>query len=157
MILSYDYLWMNIRVKGGAYGCMSNFRRTGDCFLVSYRDPHFKETLDVFAGTAEYLRNFQADEREMTKYIIGTISELDVPMNPSAKGAMSLNAWFGGISREELQKERNEILQAQPEDIRRLAELIDAVWKQGNVCVVGSESSLKKHEDLLKHTEPLMH
>ena len=157
VILSYDYLWMNIRVKGGAYGCMSNFRRTGDCFLVSYRDPHFKETLDVFAGTAEYLRNFQADEREMTKYIIGTISELDVPMNPSAKGALSLNAWFGGISRENLQKERDEILQAQPEDIRRLAELIEAVWKQGNVCVVGSESSLKKHEDLLKHTEPLMH
>ena len=64
---------------------------------------------------------------------------------------------FGGISREELQKERDEILQAQPEDIRKLAELIEAVWKQGNVCVVGSESSLKKHEDLLKHTEPLMH
>ena len=69
---------MNIRVKGGAYGCMSNFRKSGDSFLVSYRDPHLKNTLKIFENTPEYLHTFTADEREMTKYIIGTISDLDV-------------------------------------------------------------------------------
>ena len=78
VIMSYDYLWQNIRVKGGAYGCMSSFKKSGDSFLVSYRDPHLKNTLEVFEKTPEYLRAFTADEREMTKYIIGTISDLAV-------------------------------------------------------------------------------
>ena len=156
MILSYDYLWMNLRVKGGAYGCMCNFRRTGDSFLVSYRDPHLARTLDVFRGTPDYLRSFAADEHEMTKYIIGTISELDVPMNPSAKGALALTAWMGGLTRQDLQKERDEILNARPEDIRALADLIEAMLAPGNLCVVGSEASIGKHRDLLKTVEPLV-
>ena len=156
VILSYDYLWMNLRVKGGAYGCMCNFRRTGDSFLVSYRDPHLARTLDVFRGTPDYLRSFAADEHEMTKYIIGTISELDVPMNPSAKGALALTAWMGGLTRQDLQKERDEILNARPEDIRALADLIEAMLAPGNLCVVGSEASIGKHRDLLKTVEPLV-
>ena len=79
VILSYDYLWMNLRVKGGAYGCMSGFKRSGESYFVSYRDPHLKRTLDVYEGIPAYVRDFQADEREMTKYIIGTISGKDVP------------------------------------------------------------------------------
>lgn len=156
VILSYDYLWMNLRIKGGAYGCMSNFRRTGNSFLASYRDPHLKNTLDVFEGTPDYLRNFDADEREMTKYIIGTISEMDVPMNPSAQGALALNAWFADMGREELQKERDEILSAQPEDIRKLADLVQAILEQKNICVVGSESAIDKNKGILKHVEPLV-
>ena len=70
VILSYDYLWINIRVKGGAYGCMSGFKRSGESFLVSYRDPHLKRTLEVYQGVPAYIRAFEADEREMTKYII---------------------------------------------------------------------------------------
>lgn len=155
VILSYDYLWMNIRVKGGAYGCMSNFKRNGDCFLVSYRDPHLKNTLGVFEGTTEYLQQFEADEREMTKYIIGTISELDTPLTPSSQGALGMNAWFAGLTREELQKERDEILNAQPEDIRKLSAWITAMLEHNNICVVGSETMLKKDGDVLKHIEPL--
>lgn len=156
VLLSYDYLWMNVRVKGGAYGCMSGFRRTGDSFMVSYRDPHLAQTLDVFAGTPEYLRQFDADEREMTKYIIGTISELDTPLNPSAKGALSLNAWFAGVTEADFQQERDEILKAQPEDIRALADLVESILKPGHLCVVGSETALKKHQEKLKQIEPLV-
>ena len=140
---------MNIRVKGGAYGCMSNFRKSGDSFLVSYRDPHLKNTL-------KYLHTFTADEREMTKYIIGTISDLDVPLNPYAKGELSLGAWFAGITEEELQEERNQILTAQPEDIQALGDLVEAVLKQRNICVVGSESALEKNREILKQIEPLV-
>ena len=87
VILSYDYLWMNLRVKGGAYGCMSGFKRNGESYLVSYRDPHLKRTLEVYQGVVDYIRNFQADERDMTKYIIGTISGKDVPKTPQMKGS----------------------------------------------------------------------
>lgn len=134
---------------------MSNFRRGGDGFLVSYRDPHLKNTLEVFRGTTEYLKNFQADEREMTKYIIGTISELDAPLNPSAQGTLGLNAWFSGITKEDFQKERDEILNAQPEDIRKLEAWIQAILDQNYICVVGSESVLEKEGDMLKKIEPL--
>ncbi len=77
VILSYDYLWMNLRVKGGAYGCMSGFGRSGEGYLVSYRDPNLKETNEIYEGSPAYLEAFDPDERDMTKYVIGTISNLD--------------------------------------------------------------------------------
>ena len=98
VMLSYDYLWINIRVKGGAYGCGGAFGRGGNACISSYRDPNVGRTLEVYRGIGDYVRNFEADERQMTKYIIGTISELDVPMNPSAKGQTSESAWFNGIT-----------------------------------------------------------
>ena len=156
VMLSYEYLWTNIRVKGGAYGCMSGFRRTGDGFLVSYRDPHLKNTLEVFRKTGDFIRSFDADEREMTKYIIGTISELDAPLTPSAKGSMSLNAWFSGITREDMQKERDEILDAQPEDIRNLAGIVDAIVEQDRICVIGSEEKIQQDKEVFKEIKHLL-
>ena len=67
VILSYDYLWQNVRVKGGAYGCMSNFTRIGDGYFVSYRDPNLEKTNEIYEGVAEYLRQFSVGERDMTK------------------------------------------------------------------------------------------
>ena len=72
-------LYTSIRVKGGAYGCMSGFGRSGEGYLVSYRDPNLRETNAVYEGVTDYLRNFQAYERDMTKFVIGTISDLDTP------------------------------------------------------------------------------
>ena len=118
IILSYDYLWINVRVKGGAYGCMNTFLRSGESYFVSYRDPNLSDTLDVYDRIPEYIKSFSPDERDMTKYIIGTFSALDTPMNPEAKGSRSLSAYLEGITYEQIQKERNEILNAQPEDIR---------------------------------------
>ena len=156
VMLSYEYLWTNIRVKGGAYGCMSGFRRTGDGFLVSYRDPHLKNTLEVFQKTGDFIRSFDADEREMTKYIIGTISERDAPLTPSAKGSMSLNAWFSGITREDMEKERQEILDAQPEDIRNLAGIVDTIVDQNRICVIGSEEKLQQDKEVFKEIKHLL-
>lgn len=112
VMLSYDYLWINIRVKGGAYGCGGAFGRGGNACISSYRDPNVGRTLEVYRGIGDYVRNFEADERQMTKYIIGTISELDVPMNPSAKGQTSESAWFNGITEADFQQERDQILDA---------------------------------------------
>lgn len=152
-ILSYDYLWMNLRVKGGAYGCMCGFKRTGDAYLVSYRDPNLAKTLQTYEGCAEYLKNFTCSDRDMTKYIIGTISELDTPLNPSAKGNLSLNCYFSGMTESDFQKERDEILDAACKDIQALAPLVEAVVAQHNICVIGSAAGIEKDKDLFKEVK----
>ncbi|MFR4784135.1 MAG: hypothetical protein ACLUAR_15700 [Pilosibacter sp.] len=122
VMLSYDYLWINIRVKGGAYGCMSGIGRSGEGYFVSYRDPEVKKSDDIYLGIPDYLENFEADERTMTKYVIGTISDIDTPLTPSLQGSRGLSAWYSGVTDEMLKKEREEILNATVEDIRALTD-----------------------------------
>ena len=157
IILSYDYLWINVRVKGGAYGCMNTFLRSGESYFVSYRDPNLSDTLDVYDRIPEYIKSFSPDVRDMTKYIIGTFSALDTPMNPEAKGSRSLSAYLEGITYEQIQKERNEILNAQPEDIRRLADLVEAVLKKDSICVIGNENMIKESAGLFENVEKLIY
>ena len=155
-ILSYDYLWMNVRVLGGAYGCMTGMKRSGDTYLVSYRDPHLKETLDIYRALPEYLRNLELDERTMTKYVIGAISETDHPMNASAKGSFALVAYLAGMTDEDIRKEREEILSADSDGIRALADYMQAVVDTGTVCVIGSETAVEENRSLFDTAEPLI-
>lgn len=155
VILSYEYLWVNVRVKGGAYGCMSGFGVMGDSYFASYRDPNLGATNQVYEGIADYVRNFQVDERDMTKYVIGTISDLDTPLTPQGKGLRSLMAWIGNISPEEAANEREEILNASVEDIRGLAPYVEAILNTGSLCVLGGEERLKKEKELFKELKPL--
>ncbi len=148
VILSYDYLWLNVRVKGGAYGCGGSFMRNGNVYFSSYRDPNLEKTKEVYEGIPDYLRNFTADEREMTKYIIGTISELDTPMNPAAKGMRSVAAYLTGITYEDIQKERDEVIKAEPEDIREISRLVKEVLSQENFCVIGNEEKITEQSNL---------
>ena len=156
IILSYDYLWINVRVKGGAYGCMNTFLRSGESYFVSYRDPNLSDTLDVYDRIPEYIKSFSPDERDMTKYIIGTFSALDTRMKPEAKGSRSMSAYLEGITYEQIQKERNEILNAQPENIRRLADLVEAVLKKDSICVIGNENMIKESAGLFENVEKLI-
>lgn len=155
MIMSYDYLWINIRVKGGAYGCMSSFMRNGDTYFVSYRDPNLKKTNEVYDGITEYLRNFNPDERDMTKYIIGTFGAMDTPMNPEAKGNRSLAAYIGEIPFESIQKERDQVLLATVEDIRGLADMMESVLEEKNLCVIGNETMIHDAKELFDCVEKL--
>ena len=155
VILSYDYLWIQVRVKGGAYGCMSGFGRYGDSYLVSYRDPNLQKTNEVFEHTPEYVENFEAGERDMTKYIIGAISEMDTPLTPSAEGNRSMSAWITHMTEEDYQSVRNQVLDAQPEDIRALAGGIRELLKEGSFCVIGNESRLEKDKELFDQVKSL--
>ncbi|MBD5451780.1 MAG: insulinase family protein [Lachnospiraceae bacterium] len=157
VILGYDYLWINVRVKGGAYGCSCNFGRTGDSYLVSYRDPNLKRTVDIYEKTGDYLRAFTADERTMTKYIIGAIGDMDVPMTPSVKGSRSSSAYLTNLSYEDVQKERDELLGCTQEDIQNLAGLVDAIMSQNAVCVVGNGQSIEENRELFMEVENLFH
>lgn len=148
VILSYDYLWQNVRVKGGAYGCMSSFNRVGEGYFISYRDPNLKKTMETYEGIVNYLKNFTVDERDMTKYIIGTFSNIDRPMTPSSKGDRSMNLYMNHVSEEMIQKERLEILKAQQEDIRALADVVSAVLAADQLCVIGSEEKIDEQKDM---------
>ena len=155
MILSYDYMWINIRIKGGAYGCMSSFLRSGESYFASYRDPNLRKTNEVYDKIPEYLRAFRADEREMTKYIIGTLGGLDTPLYPEGKGNRSMNAYLKKLTLEDAQKERDQILHATQEDIRALAEMIEAVLSDGNFCVLGNENTIRQEEDMFMNIRNL--
>ena len=155
VILSYDYLWQNIRVKGGAYGCMSNFNRAGEGYLVSYRDPNLEKTLEVYEGVVNYLKNFAVEDRDMNKFIIGTMSNLDRPMNPAAKGSRSMNLYMNHVTEEMLRQERAQILDAGQEDIRALADIVSAVLEDGLICVIGSEEKIEQQTQLFDEVRTL--
>ena len=155
VMMGYEYLWVNVRVKGGAYGCMSGFGRTGDSYFVSYRDPNLAKTVDIYENAAEYIANFQADERTMTQFVIGAVSDMDVPMNPSAKGTFSLGAYLTELSNEAIQKDRDQVLATSVEDIRGLSAYINAFMEDDCLCVIGNEEKIKECADMFKKVEPL--
>ena len=154
-MLSYDYLWINIRVKGGAYGCMSGIGRSGEGYFVSYRDPNVGESNKIYEGIPEYLENFSADERDMTKYVIGTISDMDTPLTPSLKGSRGLSAWYSKVTDEMLKKEREEVLSVTVEDIRALAGIVRAILRTESVCAIGNEDKIKADREMFGEILPL--
>lgn len=155
VILSYDYLWQNVRVKGGAYGCMSSFNRIGEGYLVSYRDPNLEKTMEIYEGVVEYLKNFNVDDRDMNKFIIGTISNIDRPMNPAAKGSRSMNLYMNHVSAEMIREERNQILDAQQSDIRALADVLQALLDAHELCVIGSEEKIEEQKEMFLEIKTL--
>ena len=156
VILSYDYLWQNIRVKGGAYGCMSSFNRIGEGYLVSYRDPNLKKTMKVYEGVVDYLKNFDVSDRDMNKFIIGTISNIDRPMNPSAKGSRSMNLYMNRVTEEMIRQERAQILDADQADIRALAKVLEAMLDEHSLCVIGSEEKIEENRDMFMEVKTLV-
>ncbi|WP_310604667.1 insulinase family protein [Anaerosporobacter sp.] len=155
-ILSFEYLWNNIRVKGGAYGTMCGFGIDGNGYFTSYRDPNLTETNKIYEQAVDYVSNFDVDDRDMTKYIIGTISSVDTPLNPAAKGGRSLSAYLSGITADDFQKERDEILSATKEDIRGLADIVSAVLADNNLCVIGNETKLQDNADMFGEIKSLI-
>ena len=152
---SYDYLWINIRVKGGAYGCAGKFFRSGLMTLSTYRDPHVRESNEILKASDEYLRNFDVSERDMTKFIIGAVSGLDTPLTPSQEGTRSLSAYLSGVTEEMIQNERNAVIDATKEDIRTAADAVTAAMSDEIITVVGSEDAVKANKELFDSIEAL--
>lgn len=155
VIMGYEYLWNNVRVKGGAYGCMSNFTRSGECYFASYRDPNIRKTIDTYKNAVEFVKNFSADERTMTKFVIGAISDMDVPKNPAAKGALSLAAYLSNVTFEEEQKVRDEVLTVDTNKIRSLSAYLETALAYNCICVVGNEASIEEEKELFMNVSNL--
>ena len=135
---------------------MCGFFRDGGSYFCSYRDPNLGQTIDVFENAADFIANYEADERTMTQYIIGAISAMDIPMSPANLAIWSLSAYLGGVDYDMLQKERDEVLASTVEVIRSLSEYTDAIMKDYILCVVGNSDTLKKEKDLFDKVEPLL-
>lgn len=156
VIMGYDYLWNQVRVKGGAYGCMSGFSKNGDSFFVSYRDPNLAKTLETYENAVDYLRNFSGDDRTMTQYLIGAISDLDTPLTPQSKGLRSLSAYMTKQTEADFQKERDELLSANEETIRGLAKYVESFLEDDCICVVGAAAKVKENKELFGSVENLL-
>lgn len=156
VIFSYEYLWLNVRVKGGAYGCMSNFNRNGDAFMVSYRDPNLAKTNEIFENAADYIETFEVSDRDMVKFIIGTIGDMDAPLGPASKGVRSFGAYICNADMDMLKKEREEVLCANASSIRALAPLIRTVIDDDYFGVVGNQSEIQKESAMFDVIKPLV-
>ncbi len=151
-ILSLDYLWNNVRVKNGAYGSGVIFNAFGDFNLWSYRDPNLTETLDIYYNINNYVANIDADEKDLNKYIIGTLNSLDVLMSPSAQAAYSLNKYITNSPFEVYDKLVNEIKNTTVEDLRKLAIEFENMKSKAYTCVLGSKEKVLENKQLFNKT-----
>ena len=155
VMMGYDYLWNQVRVKGGAYGCMCSFFKNGDGYFVSYRDPNLDKTIQVYEQAADYIKNAKLDERSVTQFIIGAISELDTPMTPATKGSYSLGGYLTGLSMERVQKERDELLATTADGLKELYRYVEAFMDAGCLCVVGNGEKIKENQQLFMNVDQL--
>lgn len=145
-----DYLWNTVRVLGGAYGAMLSLSYSGNFTTNSYRDPHLKETLKNYNGLAAFIKDLDLSDRELTKYIIGTISTYDTPETPSTKSTSGDRNYFSHIDNNFLQENRNQMLSTKLSDLRKMSSMIEDVMKQNRYCVFGNEAKIKENLDLFQ-------
>lgn len=145
-IINLEYLWNKVRVQGGAYGCGCKLMQSGFTYFYSYRDPNLKETYDIYQALSDEIVHFKADKREMTKYILGTINELDQPKTNMDKLNASIGKFYKGISDESLITQRLEILNTTDEDIRQCQDLLRMIDCE-NICTVGNEQKISANKD----------
>ena len=154
--ISTDYLWKNVRVLGGAYGCMCGFYETGESYFVSYRDPNLGKTLEVYNKVIDYLENFKANEEEMLKFIIGAVGNYDFPKSPSNKGRRALISHLCGKTEEYYRNEKAQIIDVTEEDIKGLVPYIKAIVEQNNICVVGNDRKITDESNIFKTVKNLL-
>jgi Zn-dependent M16 (insulinase) family peptidase len=155
VMMGYEYLWTQVRVKGGAYGCMCSITKSGDSYFVSYRDPNLAKTVEIYQQAADFIKNYQSDERSITQFVIGAISDLDIPMTPATKGAYSLSGYMTNMSFEAVQRERDELLATTQEGLRGLYRYVEAFMADECFCVVGNEDKIRESKALFMEIVPL--
>jgi hypothetical protein len=154
-IISNNYLYQELRVKGGAYGAMSSFTPSGYQYFASYRDPNLPETLETYNTVADFLRSFSCSKREMDKYIIGEISNLDYPNTPEMLGTKADEDYITGFLAQDRQQIRDEVLSTKVEDIRAYADMVEAIMSKNHFAVFGSEAKVKDNATLFNGITPL--
>ena len=150
--LKYDYLWMQVRVLGGAYGFNCNFTRDGDIMLGSYRDPKLAETYEVFKKIPEYIDSIEGD---ITDYIIGTFGDIDAPLPPKKKGDIAMVAYLTNVDSKQVLEERTQMINCKVEDIKALRPLFEEALKTSGICTLGNENKVEENKELFKVTKNL--
>ncbi|QWQ39435.1 insulinase family protein [Gemella sp. zg-570] len=146
-ILNFDYLWNNVRVKGGAYGSGININKFKELSFWSYRDPNFENTLNVYKNTADYIKNLNLNDKELNKYIIGTLNNFNQLMSPIEKSTFSLNHYINNYDYKEFDKIVEEIKSTTLEDLIKLAKIFDSNNKN-YICVLTTKEKATANSEL---------
>lgn len=152
-LLTYDYLWNEVRVKGGAYGTHMNSRLGGDVSLSSYRDPSPRRSIDTFGKTGQVLRDFCANGGSLEKYIISTVAAIEPVMTPRTEGDRAVDNYLLGRTAEDIRRERREILGTTADELIKFSHLLDEIISKAGVCVVGGKAAVDACSDVLEKVE----
>ena len=136
---------------GGAYGGWSSITTLGNFTLNSYRDPNLKQTLENYKAIPEYLKNFDADQAAMTRYILGTISNIDRPLTPSQKGDQAVLYYLNKRTEEAVQFDRTCVINTKVPDIRRFAKMVQDVLDKNEFCVYGNADKINAEKALFQN------
>ena len=150
-ILSREFIVKQVRVIGGAYGGWTVFSPTGYAYWGSYRDPNLSKTLENYDASPGFLDEFTADEKDMTRFIIGTVSRLDRPLTPSEQGELAFRRYLQGTTESYVQEERDAVLTTTVEDVKKYKKMVSEILDQNNYCVYGNEDKIKSEEKLFKN------
>lgn len=148
-LLRFQYLWGEIRVKGGAYGTAFIAAENGDALCMSFRDPTPGKSLGVFDNCADFADAFTKENPDLTKFILGALSDVDPLLGAAGKIHLAENRYFKGKTNEDALRIRRELRTATAEDLQRIcAALRTAMQEDDSFCVVGGKEQLDACENL---------
>lgn len=147
-LLSYEYLYNEVRAKGGAYGQGIRFGRSGLMSVYSYRDPNLKETFDVYAGLADWLRSLDFDDERLRPFIIGTMNRFNPVLTARAKGILDLTFAVTGQTFADVERVQSEALETDIDDLRGYAYALGQAIGANIRCVLGSAARIEAEADL---------
>lgn len=154
-IINSEYLYTRVRLQGGAYGCYMNVERDRIA-ITSYRDPNLAETIKTYDKAAEFLKNAEYTVEDMQNFIIGTIGKIDRPLTPDNKGERAAKNYICGISNEDIQKERDEILSTSIMDVKDFADVLKKGMDEKYCCVVGNEAKINENKSIFDKIKVLL-
>ena len=148
-ILNYMYLWNEIRVQGGAYGCGFLSRLSGDTGFYTYRDPQPKRSLEVMAKAPEFLKQFCAAAPDLTGVILSSVSAVDPLRNSTEKMDAAESQRFQGFTQEDVDKRYHDLVHTTPEDLLALCAVLEDIAAENAVCVAAGKDLLTACGDAL--------
>lgn len=143
-ITSFDYLWNEIRVKGGAYGTGLKVMPNDSISAYSYRDPNAPNSISTFGTIGKYVREFAKSDKSLVGFIIGAMSSASPLLTPKAISVAASNNYFCDITFDSRQKLRKEIVNATKEELLKLADTVESAFDNGSYCVIGSQKQIDK-------------
>lgn len=155
-VLNFSYLWNEIRVQGGAYGCGFAGRDDGDMFFYTYRDPQPGRSLNVFDKAVDFVRSFCAQKMDLTPMILGSMASADPLLNTQMKITVAENRYFKGITYEDVCRVRHELISTTHEDLLALTDVLKYVAEDNAVCVVAGQPLLEACGELISKIQPVL-
>ena len=142
--LSYDYLWNEIRVKGGAYGC--GFRAAGErqTAFYTYRDPAIDPSIERVERAGAWLGSFEPDEAAFEGFIVSCVSGMDAPVKPYALTKRRNTTYLAGLDPHAREKRRAQMLAATPGELRSLGTDVTRIAAESPTCVFGGRDVIAK-------------